>query len=336
MTQSETPSTIESPSSEVNNTIVSRPTPLALEIHSLTKTYQNGFTALNGISFDVKQGEFFALLGPNGAGKSTTIGIISTLLKKSSGQVLINGYDIDQSPDLAKLTLGIVPQEFNFNIFETPYNILINQAGFFGISKSTAHPRALELLKQLDILDKKNVQSGKLSGGQKRRLMIARALIHSPKILILDEPTAGVDIQLRREMYTFLEDLNRNGLTIILTTHYLEEAERLCEQIAIINKGTIIINKPKKEVLSILKTEFLTLEIDPTSTKTVITPDDISPIAPLVKLTPTTIQIELSETASISEVLTQLSSIGIVIKRVLTQSNRLEEIFIKLTTMEKS
>src|SRR3989344_3053554 len=211
----------------------------AISIKNLNKTYKEGHVALKNVDLEVAEGDFFALLGPNGAGKTTIIGILTSLVNKNSGNVKIFGVDIDEDFDLAKTYLGVVPQEFNFNIFETPYDILITQAGYYGIPRNIARERAEFYLKKLGLWDKKDVKSMTLSGGMKRRLMIARALIHEPKILILDEPTAGVDIELRREMWDFLRALNVAGRTIILTTHYLEEAEQLCRSVAIINQGEI-------------------------------------------------------------------------------------------------
>ena len=212
----------------------------ALEIRELTKTYNNGFQALKGINLTVQQGDFYALLGPNGAGKSTTIGIVSSLVKKTTGSVHIFGYNLDTDLSSAKQQLGVVPQEFNFGQFEKVFDIVATQAGYYGIDKKTAKERAEKYLKKLGIWDKRDQQARMLSGGMKRRLMIARAMVHEPKMLILDEPTAGVDIELRRSMWEFLTELNQQGTTIILTTHYLEEAETLCRNIAIIDKGRIV------------------------------------------------------------------------------------------------
>src|SRR5690625_2301983 len=233
---------------------------MALSIRGLTKVYGNGFQALRGIDLDVRQGDFFALLGPNGAGKSTTIGIISSLVNKTAGQVAIFGHDIDTDRTQAKKKIGLVPQEFNFNQFEKVFNIVVTQAGFYGIPKAVAEERAEKYLRQLGVWEKRDVQSRSLSGGMKRRLMIARALVHEPELLILDEPTAGVDIELRRSMWDFLIDLNAQGKTIILTTHYLEEAESLCRNIAIIDKGEIIKNISIRELLKELNREVFILD----------------------------------------------------------------------------
>ena len=233
----------------------------ALKIEQLEKTFGTKMKALKGVDLKVKPGDFFALLGPNGAGKSTTIGIISSLVNKSAGKVKIFGVDIDDNFPLAKRYLGVVPQEFNFNQFETPFDILRYQAGFFGIPLKKATARAEELLKLMGLWDKRSSASRMLSGGMKRRLMIARALMHEPKLLILDEPTAGVDIELRRSMWEIMKDLNQKGVTIILTTHYLEEAESLCRNIAIIDKGQIVQNTSMKKLLEQLQSEAYVLDL---------------------------------------------------------------------------
>ena len=227
----------------------------ALTIRNLTKTYANGVQALKGIDLEVKKGDFFALLGPNGAGKSTTIGVISSLVNKSDGDVSIFGYSLDTQRSLAKKQIGVVPQEFNFNQFEKVFDIVVTQAGFYGIPGPLARERAEKYLRQLGLWDKRDKQSRTLSGGMKRRLMIARALVHEPELLILDEPTAGVDIELRRSMWDFLTKLNEQGKTIILTTHYLEEAESLCRHIAIIDHGVIAENTDMKSLLEQLQVE---------------------------------------------------------------------------------
>ncbi|HEV8077051.1 MAG TPA: ABC transporter ATP-binding protein, partial [Marinobacter sp.] len=221
----------------------------ALEIQGLTKTYGDGFQALKGIDLKVAKGDFFALLGPNGAGKSTTLGVVSSLVNKTAGQVRVFGHDLDTELSAAKLNLGVVPQEFNFNQFEKVLDIVTTQAGYYGIPLKQALISAEKYLKQLGLWDKRNTPARMLSGGMKRRLMIARALVHEPRLLILDEPTAGVDIELRRSMWTFLQEMNRQGTTIILTTHYLEEAEALCRNIAIIDSGQILRNTSKRELL---------------------------------------------------------------------------------------
>ncbi|MCB1616199.1 MAG: ABC transporter ATP-binding protein, partial [Pseudomonadales bacterium] len=232
-----------------------------LSIQSLNKTYKNGFVALDNICLDVERGDIFGLLGPNGAGKSTLIGIISSLVNKTSGTVKINSVDIDMNFSRAKKQIGIVPQEFNFSPFEKVYDILVTQAGYYGLKPGIASQRAETYLKELGLWEKRFEKSRELSGGMKRRLMIARALIHEPELLILDEPTAGVDIELRRSMWEFVKKINRNGTTIILTTHYLEEAENLCNNIAIINKGRIITQKSKRELLSQINSEVVILDV---------------------------------------------------------------------------
>src|SRR3954464_11477261 len=233
----------------------------ALSIRGLTKTYQNGVQALKGVDLDVEQGDFFALLGPNGAGKTTLIGILTSLVNKSGGTVSVFGHDLDTELEAAKACIGIVPQELNFNQFETPQTILVNQAGFYGIERALARERAEKYLSLLQLSDKRNKIARGLSGGMKRRLMIARALVHEPKLLILDEPTAGVDIEIRRSMWDFLRGINEQGTTIILTTHYLEEAESLCRNIAIIDEGRIIENDRMSTVLRKLHTETFVLNL---------------------------------------------------------------------------
>ena len=234
----------------------------ALEISNLKKVYSGGTEALKGISLKVKEGDFYALLGPNGAGKSSTIGIIGSLVTKTEGNVKIFGYDIDDNVAIAKSMLGVVSQEINFSQFEKIIDIVTTQAGFYGIKKSIAKPKVEEMLKRLGLWDKRNDQARTLSGGYKRRLMIAKALIHEPKLLILDEPTAGVDIELRREMWTFLKEINKNGTTIILTTHYLEEAEQLCRNIGIIDHGEIVVDTSMKDLLSRLDVQGFVLDLE--------------------------------------------------------------------------
>lgn len=234
----------------------------ALEITDLKKTYPGGVEALKGISFSVNEGDFYALLGPNGAGKSSTIGIIGSLVTKSSGKVKIFDIDVDGNAEQAKMMLGVVSQEINFSQFEKVLDIVVTQAGFYGIPKSEALPRVESILKRLGLWDKKDVQARTLSGGYKRRLMIAKALVHEPKLLILDEPTAGVDIELRREMWTFLKEINENGTTIILTTHYLEEAEQLCRNIGIIDGGKIVTNTGMKDLLGSLNVQGFVFDLE--------------------------------------------------------------------------
>ncbi|MFO6423970.1 ABC transporter ATP-binding protein [Motilimonas sp. KMU-193] len=295
----------------------------AIEINNLTKVYKGGNTALKGISLSVKQGDFYALLGPNGAGKSTTIGILSSLVNKTSGQVKIFGDDIDTDLEAAKRHIGLVPQEFNFNQFEPVEQILVNQAGYYGMPRKQAWQRAEICLKQLDLWDKRKQQSRTLSGGMKRRLMIARALMHQPKLLILDEPTAGVDIELRRSMWTFLRQLNQQGITIVLTTHYLEEAETLCRNIGIINKGELIENTSMKSLLARIARETFILDTTPISSKVTISP-------PFTLLDDHTLELEVSKGEGLNHAFNVLSELGVQVLSMRNKSNRLEELFVQL------
>ncbi|WP_448565515.1 ABC transporter ATP-binding protein [Thalassotalea ganghwensis] len=302
----------------------------ALEITGLKKTYKGGFVALKGIDLSVEQGDFFALLGPNGAGKSTTIGVITSLVNKSGGSVKVFGDDIDTDLEQAKSHIGLVPQEFNFNQFEKIIEILVNQAGYYGVERSLAYQRAEKYLKQLDLWEKRHDAARMLSGGMKRRLMIARALMHEPKMLILDEPTAGVDIELRRSMWEFLRELNRQGITIILTTHYLEEAEMLCRNIAIINSGTIVENTSMKVLLAKLDLETFVLDLT----------EDIE-VKPLDgfnsrQIDQHTLEVDVKKSQSINGVFSQLTEQGISIKSMRNKSNRLEELFVSLIGNDKS
>lgn len=296
----------------------------ALSIRQLTKTYGNGFQALKGIDLDVAEGDFFALLGPNGAGKSTTIGILSTLVNKTSGTVNIFGHDLDKSPAALKRSIGVVPQEFNFNQFEKTFDIVVTQAGYYGIPAKVAKERAEQYLTQLGLWDKRDVPSRSLSGGMKRRLMIARALMHEPKLLILDEPTAGVDIELRRSMWGFLKDLNDKGTTIILTTHYLEEAEMLCRNIGIIQRGELVENTSMKALLAKLKSETFILDLAPKSPLPVLEGYQYR----LVDTS--TLEVEVLREQGINSVFTQLSAQGIQVLSMRNKANRLEELFVTL------
>lgn len=296
----------------------------ALEITGLKKTYKGGFQALKGIDLTVEQGDFFALLGPNGAGKSTSIGVITSLVNKTAGQVKVYGYDIDQNLETAKSFIGLVPQEFNFNQFESLIKILVNQAGYYGVERSLAHQRAEKYLKQLDLWDKRNDAARNLSGGMKRRLMIARALMHEPKMLILDEPTAGVDIELRRSMWEFLRELNKQGITIILTTHYLEEAEMLCRNIAIIDSGVIVENTDMKSLLAKLDVETFVLDLKPGSP----TPE-LSGFCSRV-IDDHTLEVDVKKSQRINDVFAQLSEQQIDVQSMRNKSNRLEELFVSL------
>lgn len=297
----------------------------AIEIKDLKKRYGNGFEALKGVDLTVEQGDFFALLGPNGAGKSTTIGILCSLVNKSSGQVSIFGVDVDKDFAGAKRYLGVVPQEFNFNVFETVFNVVVTQAGFYGIPVELAKERAEKYLKKLDLWDKKDTQSRMLSGGMKRRLMIARALIHEPKILILDEPTAGVDIELRRSMWEFIKELNEQGTTIILTTHYLEEAEQLCRNIAIINSGEIVENTSVKALLKTISSETFILDLAESIDSVELPNYDIRLVGD-----GSTIEVAVDKGQNLNDVFEYLSVKKIKVLSMRNKSNRLEELFVKL------
>ncbi|NRQ41028.1 ABC transporter ATP-binding protein [Rheinheimera sp. YQF-2] len=297
---------------------------LALDIKGLHKVYKSGTVALSGIDLQVKQGDFFALLGPNGAGKSTTIGIISSLVNKSGGSVKVFGYDIDTDLEAAKSQLGLVPQEFNFNQFETVLQIVVNQAGYYGVPKKLALERAEKYLSQLGLWDKRHARSRELSGGMKRRLMIARALMHEPKLLILDEPTAGVDIELRRSMWEFLRKINQQGVTIILTTHYLEEAESLCRNIAIIDKGLIIENTSMKALLSKLTRETFVLDL--ASDPTAVSLEGINWRA----LDSHSIEVDVEKAQGLNGIFAQLSAQDIKVLSMRNKANRLEELFVSL------
>jgi len=297
---------------------------IALNIQGLRKVYKNGVEAVKGIDLQVEQGDFFALLGPNGAGKSTTIGVISSLVNKTAGTVEVFGHSIDTKLEDAKQELGLVPQEFNFSQFETLNQILVNQAGYYGVPRKLAHERAEKYLKKLGLFDKKDKQARTLSGGMKRRLMIARALMHEPKLLILDEPTAGVDIELRRSMWDFLREINEQGVTIILTTHYLEEAELLCKNIAIIDQGTIVENTTIKALLAKLDKETFVLDLQ-------------SPVKPVtlegyefMMTDDHTLEVEVAKSQGLNEVFSQLSAQGNTVLSMRNKANRLEELFVSL------
>ena len=297
----------------------------ALEISDLKKTYPGGTEALKGISFAVEEGDFYALLGPNGAGKSSTIGIIGSLVTKTAGKVKIFGIDVDEDLALAKTMLGVVSQEINFSGFEKVIDIVVTQAGFYGIPKSIALPKVEKMLKRLSLWDKRNDQARTLSGGYKRRVMIAKALIHEPKLLILDEPTAGVDIELRREMWTFLKEINENGTTIILTTHYLEEAEQLCRNIGIIDGGLIVENTSMRNLLSRLNVQGFVFDLESPLDKT----PEIEGF-PLKLEDPLTLVVAVNKERSINALFAELSSLGIKVNSMRNESNRLEELFIEM------
>ncbi|KFZ30344.1 ABC transporter [Pseudidiomarina salinarum] len=300
----------------------------ALSIRGLRKVYKGGLEALKGIDLDVEEGDFFALLGPNGAGKSTTIGIIASLINKTEGEVKVFGYDLDTQLVELKRQIGLVPQEFNFNQFETVRQIVVNQAGYYGVHRNLANERAEKYLKQLGLWEKRNEPARSLSGGMKRRLMIARALLHEPKLLILDEPTAGVDIELRRSMWGYLEDINREGITIILTTHYLEEAESLCRNVAIIDNGVIIKNTSIKRLLATLNMETFVLDVEPAEGDELgeielgefnwRQPDELS------------IEVDVQKSQGLNRVFEQLSKQGIKVLSMRNKANRLEELFVDL------
>ena len=298
----------------------------ALSIQKLTKTYKNGVQALKGIDFDVEEGEFCALLGPNGAGKTTSIGIVTSLVTKTSGSVTVFGHDIDTELEAAKSCIGLVPQELNFNQFEKVYDIVVNQAGFYGIPRKLARERAEKYLKQLSLWDKRDAMSRTLSGGMKRRLMIARALVHEPRLLILDEPTAGVDIEIRRSMWEFLRKINQDGISIILTTHYLEEAENLCRRVAIIDQGSIVVQGSTNDLLARLHTETFVLNLR-------------NPLKSLPKVEgyavhqvdEVTLEVQVSKDQDINALFASLTKAGVQVLSMRNKANRLEELFIKLT-----
>ncbi len=297
----------------------------ALSIRQLTKTYGNGVQALKGIDLDVEQGDFFALLGPNGAGKTTTIGIITSLVNKTSGTISVFGHDIDRDIGAAKSCIGIVPQEINFNQFESVETILVNQAGFYGIPRPVARERTERYLKQLQLWEKRRATARTLSGGMKRRLMIARALVHEPRLLILDEPTAGVDIEIRRTMWEFLRETNQRGVTIILTTHYLEEAENLCRHVAIIDKGQIIENDLMSNVLRRLQTETFVLNLREPLPAVLALPGFA-----VTRVDDRTLEVEVSNGHSMNDIFIRLAAQGIDVVSMRNKVNRLEEQFMRL------
>jgi ABC-2 type transport system ATP-binding protein len=297
----------------------------ALVIQNLQKTYPNGLEALKGINLEVKMGDFFGLLGPNGAGKSTTIGIIASLVNKSAGDVSIFGHDLTREPERAKTLLGLVPQEFNFNVFENVFSILVNQAGYYGIPYRIAKERAEYYLKRLGLWDKAFEPARFLSGGLKRRLMIARGLVHEPKLLILDEPTAGVDIELRRGIWAFLKEINEKGTTIILTTHNLEEAESLCRDLAIIHRGQIIENTSVKSLIGKLNRETLILDIK----EPVISVPEITGFQ-IAQTDPVTLEVSFRRDTSLNELFLGLSKLGHEVVSLRNKVNRLEELFLDL------
>ncbi|MEL0027513.1 MAG: ABC transporter ATP-binding protein [Perlucidibaca sp.] len=297
----------------------------ALQLTAVTKTYKSGVSALKGVDLCVQPGDFFALLGPNGAGKSTSIGIVSSLVKKTSGQVSIFGHDLDTDLEEAKRQLGVVPQEFNFGQFEKVIDILATQAGYYGIPAQRAYEQAEKYLHQLGLWDKRDQQARMLSGGMKRRLMIARALVHEPRLLILDEPTAGVDIELRRSMWDFLSELNQKGTTIILTTHYLEEAESLCRHIAILDKGQVVENTDMRSLLAKLQQETFVLDLDHELAQPPQLPGYTLRVPRAGSL-----EVDIQRGQSLNAVFSALSAEGVQVRSMRNKSNRLEELFVRL------
>lgn len=303
---------------------------VALAISNLKKTYRTGLVALKGIDLTIEQGDFFALLGKNGAGKSTVLGIISSLVNKSSGSVKIFDVDIDQNFPLAKSYLGMVPQEFNFSIFETPKQIVCNQAGYYGIGRQQAIERTEHYLNQLGLWDKRDVRAQVLSGGMKRRLMIARALVHQPKLLILDEPSAGVDITIRRSMWDYLTKINEIGTTIILTTHYLEEAENLCRSVAIIDRGRLVENTSTKGLLEKLQHETYVFDL---AIPLENLPDDFP--ADWQLKNSTTLEVDIPKSRHLNMIFVQLERAGITVRSMRNKTNRLEQLFLDMTEENK-
>ena len=297
----------------------------ALQLTAVTKTYKSGTSALKGIDLCVQPGDFFALLGPNGAGKSTSIGIVSSLVKKTSGRVSIFGHDLDTDTDEAKRHLGVVPQEFNFGQFEKVIDIVATQAGYYGIPAKRAYAQAEKYLEQLGLWEKRDQQARLLSGGMKRRLMVARALVHEPRLLILDEPTAGVDIELRRSMWDYLTRLNRQGVTVVLTTHYLEEAESLCRNIAILDHGEVVENTDMRSLLAKLQQETFVLDLDHALEAVPVLPDYTLRLA-----SPTSLEVDIRRGQSLNAVFAALSSQGVLAGSMRNKSNRLEELFVRL------
>ncbi len=303
----------------------------SIQIKELTKTYRNGVHALKGVNLDIKPGSFFALLGPNGAGKSTLIHIIASLVMKTSGRITVSGHNADTEMGLIKRNLGLMPQEINLGVFERVDHILINQAGYYGIPKDIAIERMEKLLIQLELTDKKTSLIRNLSGGMKRRVMVARALIHNPSIVILDEPSAGVDIEIRHNMWDFFTRLNQEGKTIILTTHYLEEAEQLCDHVAIINDGKLIESSDMPSLLRRLEYEYFILYLDHTPPSPII-----SEHCEITQLDETTIEVRATKSHSIGKIIAELGGQGITIHSIRNKSNRLESLFLELTKKEQN
>ena len=302
----------------------------AVEIENLNKSYQNGTVALKGVNVQIDTGDCFALLGPNGAGKSTTIGIIASLVNKSSGKVKVFSHDLDKDPGAVKRCIGLVPQEFNFNVFERVDDILIQQAGYYGIDLCEAKQQAQKYLKLLDLWGKRRDFAKNLSGGMKRRLMIARALMHDPQLLILDEPTAGVDIEIRHSMYKFIKDINQNGTTIILTTHYLEEVEELCKNIAIIDQGEILANTSLKKLLAMSKNQTFVLDLVNPVEKNLQMPQ-----LSLRHIDPTTLEVTISKHMSLNDLFKILSDHHISVASMRVKGNRIENLFLEFVKQGK-
>ncbi len=301
----------------------------ALSVSNLAKTYVNGRVALKGISFAVEQGDFYALLGRNGAGKSTTIGITCSLVKKSAGKVHVFGIDIDQDFGRAKSHIGLVPQEINFNQFESPWNIVINHAGYYGVHRTVAAQQAEKYLTKLGLWDHRDTASRRLSGGMKRRLMIARALMHEPRLLILDEPTAGIDFETRLSMWEFMQELNQQGITIILTTHYLQEAEKLCRNVGVIELGELILDVDMKSLFLQLSQETYVLDLVLPAKGL---PDRLQGYMRLID--PTTLEVDITRGSSINQVFETLSELDIHVVSIQNKSNRLETLFMELLKNE--
>jgi ABC-2 type transport system ATP-binding protein len=302
----------------------------ALEITNLRKVYPNGLEALKGIDLTVSAGDFFALLGPNGAGKTTTIGILTSLVRKTAGDVRVFGHDLDHERNVVKSFIGVVPQEVNLNMFERCFNTLVNQAGYYGVPPHTARRRAEKYLRALHLWDRRDEIARALSGGMKRRLMIARALVHEPRLLILDEPTAGVDIEIRRSMWELFREVNDAGTTIILTTHYLEEAESLCRNIAIIDEGRIIENDSIANVVRKLQVEVFVLNLRKPITEAPQLDDYVARLR-----SPVDLEVEIEKRQSLNSLFARLSSQGIEVESMRTKTNRLEELFIRLVKDKK-
>ena len=302
----------------------------ALSIRALTKTYANGLVALHGIDLDVAEGDFFALLGPNGAGKSTTIGILSSLVNKTVGKIHIFGYDMDTELEAAKACIGLVPQEVNLNGFEKLFQVLVNQAGYYGLPRRRARERAETCLRELGLWERRDDITRNLSGGMKRRLMIARALVHQPRLLILDEPTAGVDIEIRRSMWAYLQEINAAGTTIILTTHYLEEAENLCRNIAIIDEGRIIEDTSIRELLRRMNTEVFLLTLDGDLERPPELPDHACRL-----VGPHTLEVEVNQGQNLNTLFAALSEHDVTVVSMRNRNNRLEQLFLQLVSLDE-